>query len=80
MNKPTLKGVIEYNGETFHAGDIVHYKHKRGFGGERTGKIVNIRISEKDVHFDYSSKYKSGTELLNITDLVSISHAAEQEE
>ena len=79
MDKPKIEGVIVYNGDMFGEGNIVDYKHTCGFGGNRTGKIVNISKDSGNVTFDYSSEYNAGIQILNITEIVSISHAPVKE-
>ena len=81
--KITTIDYIEYNGELFQVGDIVDFVWKSG-GSEKhmTGRLIETSPSGslEIIKFDCSSKYHSNFESFNICNLISISHAEEQEE
>lgn len=79
MDAPKIISAIEYNNKIFKVGDIVNYTKDTGFS-ERKGTGRLKRIGTKNIEFDTSEIFNGQLDILDINDVKSISHAAEQEE
>lgn len=67
---------VEYNGESFRIGDIVHYVMENGdHREEATGRFIEISDTFGGIlRFDCSKEYESIIKGFNICNLKSISH------
>ena len=80
MDVPRLITVIESNGELFRVGDIVNFAIDCGFSDRKCyGRITQIDAGGQ-LMFDCSKLCNSKKEKIDVSSLVSISHAAEQED